>query len=144
MEFAISHPYEDPRILFVAPVRKFSRGPLESPEQIALVRLLRRNKIAHFAVPNGHERDDHIAKILKAEGVNAGAPDLMLWEQEGVESALGLWGGLEMKRITGTPGDARSEQTAWLSRIINCGGFGLVAAGERAAVYGLKHLGYHL
>lgn len=54
----------------------------ERPHQVALMKLVRSVKVAHpvlkllYAVPNGGDRNLHVARKLKAEGVMAGVADL--------------------------------------------------------------------
>lgn len=66
-----------------------------------------------FAVPNGGGRSKAEAGILKATGVKAGAPDLViLWE--------GMFFGIELKAPKGTLSDSQKD-TADL--IVKAGGF---------------------
>ena len=50
----------------------------EHEEQVEVVNYLRKNKILHFAIPNGGQRHKKTARDLKAEGVVPGVPDLMI------------------------------------------------------------------
>tara|TARA_R110000822_G_scaffold41920_2_gene114472 strand:+ start:216 stop:551 length:336 start_codon:yes stop_codon:yes gene_type:complete len=71
------------------------KDPLESKEQIALVRNLRANGYFIFHVPNGGKRSMTEAIRMKAEGVMAGIPDLCLVMPEGKM----IW--IELKRRKG-------------------------------------------
>ena len=52
--------------------------PTEAEEQTRLVQYLRFKKIPHFAIPNGGSRNKIEGKNLKAQGVVAGVPDMMI------------------------------------------------------------------
>lgn len=74
--------------------------PPSSPEHLEQVKLVARVRHFHpdvliFAVPNGGLRDPRVAAGLKAEGVLAGVPDLVVAEPRG--SYHGLY--VEMKRV---------------------------------------------
>lgn len=66
----------------------------EHQEQVEVVKYLRRNKILHFAVPNGGHRHKKTARDLKEEGVVAGVPDLVITEPNNYYHGLFI----EMKR----------------------------------------------
>lgn len=66
----------------------------EHQEQVEVVKYLRRNKILHYAVPNGGHRHIKTASDLKAEGVVAGVPDLVIAEPNRYYHGLYI----EMKR----------------------------------------------
>jgi hypothetical protein len=63
-----------------------------------------------FAVPNGGERNLKVASNLKAEGVKAGVPDVLL--PVPLNGQHGLF--IEMKWGTNKPS---AEQSVWLSRL---------------------------
>ena len=86
--------------------------PKEWTEQRNFVFWFRRQypKTRIFAIPNGGSRDIIEAAGLKAQGVSAGVPDLMI-------PAWRLF--IEMKR---TKGSATSdEQKDWAAYLISCG-----------------------
>jgi len=63
-----------------------------------------------FAVPNGGRRDKATAARLKAEGVKAGVPDIILPVPRG--GYAGLW--IELKR---RPNEPTEQQQRWLERL---------------------------
>ena len=68
-----------------------------------------------FAVPNGGARSKATAGKLRAEGVKAGVPDLMLPVPRGGYAGLFI----EMKRRKG--GTVRPEQKWWAERLMRQG-----------------------
>ena len=76
-----------------------------------------------YAIPNGGERTGRAGKMMKAEGVRPGVPDICL--PVSVSRGWGRWFGLyiEIKTLTGTLSD---EQAVWID--------GLRALGYRAEV----------
>lgn len=64
-----------------------------------------------FAVPNGGLRNPRVAARLKAEGVKAGAPDLLLAEPRGPYVGMAI----EMKRVGF--GKLRRNQKDFLDRL---------------------------
>ena len=88
------------------------KDPLESKEQIALVRKFRNNGHFIFHVPNGGKRSMTEAIRMKAEGVVAGIPDLCLVMPEGKM----IW--IELKRRKGgTVSKAQKEVHARLEAL---------------------------
>ncbi len=89
---------------------------LEHHEQVALIQWAALNTHKHpelallFAIPNGGHRDIRVAAKLKAEGVQAGVPDLCLPVARG--GFHGLW--IELKAGKNT---ARPAQLAWIDRL---------------------------
>jgi hypothetical protein len=79
---------------------KYAQTGTEHAEQVALFIWASQNLEKYpvlrfmFAVPNGGQRNLKVASNLKAEGVKAGAPDIIL------PCARGIWHGLfiELKR----------------------------------------------
>ena len=69
--------------------------PTELQEQQALLHWLRLKKIPYAAIPNGGKRTRWQAAQAKAEGMVAGAPDLVVILPDGAT----LW--IEMKRQKG-------------------------------------------
>jgi hypothetical protein len=74
---------------------KPSEVPIEHDEQRAFVKWFRLQypKVLIFAVPNAGQRDHNAASWMKAEGLVAGVPDLIVPEWKLV---------IEMKRIKGS------------------------------------------
>ena len=81
-----------------------------------------------FAIANGGERNLLVAKKLKAEGVKAGVPDLMLPVARGGYHGLFI----EMKRMKG--GRVTKQQTEWLNRLIRQGYSAVVCRGCHDAI----------
>ena len=52
--------------------------PTEAEEQIRLINYLKFKSIPFYAIPNGGSRNAREAKNLKAQGVVAGVPDIMI------------------------------------------------------------------
>ena len=92
--------------------------PTEHEEQAAFCRWLDAKGIGYFAVPNGARVRPAQAKKLKAEGMTAGAPDLVIYAD--AESVVPVYGrrppvAVEMKRQTrGTVSPAQREMHAAL------------------------------
>jgi len=86
--------------------------PSEHLEQVRLVSWFRRSYpgVRIFAVPNGGYRGAGQGAALKAEGVQAGVPDLFVPEWL-------LW--VEMKRETG--GTVSPEQKDWIAYLESIG-----------------------
>jgi hypothetical protein len=75
-----------------------------------------------FAVPNGGLRHPKIAKEMKAEGLKAGVPDIMLPQPRGEYSGLFI----EMKVGYNKP---TAEQTKWLEWLNQVGYYAVVCKG---------------
>ncbi len=84
----------------------------EHLEQVRLVSWFRRTYpgVRVFAIPNGGHRGASQGAALKAEGVQAGVPDLFV-------PAWGMW--IEMKREKG--GTLSPAQSDWISYLDDCG-----------------------
>lgn len=65
-----------------------------------------------FAVPNGGLRNATVAAKLKAEGVKAGVPDILLPVARGGYHGLFI----EMKRVKG--GKLSAEQAHWITKLL--------------------------
>jgi hypothetical protein len=110
-------------------------APTEHAEQCALFAWAAANEAAHpelamlAAVPNGGARHPAVAAQLKAEGVKAGYPDILL------DCARGRWHGLriELKRAdhSNTPTKAQQE---WIMRLRYYGYSAVVAYGCDEAI----------
>lgn len=85
--------------------------PSEHAEQSAFINWFRWKypTVRIFAIPNGGWRNPATAKLLKAEGVVKGVPDLCI-------PAWGLW--LEMKKRKG--GTVSPEQKDWIEYLNGC------------------------
>jgi hypothetical protein len=105
--------------------------PTEHEEQKSLVKWfsLQYPKIGNrlVAVPNGGQRNVIVASKLKAEGVRAGFPDLMLLMPRG--EFMGLM--IEMKRVKG--GSLQAEQAEWLDWLNKQGYMAVICKGAQAA-----------
>ena len=122
----------------------FEGGPVppsELSEQIALVRALSRANIEFFAVPNGGRRSRLEGARLRASGVMAGGPDLIL-----VTPPKGstMPTALELKRSDGKPYNVGPKQREWLDRLQGLGWSTVVAFGCSDAIKRLRLLGYEL
>ncbi len=84
----------------------------EHLEQVRLVSWFRRNYpgVRVFAIPNGGHRGASQGAVLKAEGVQAGVPDLFV-------PAWGMW--IEMKRESG--GVVSPVQKDWIAYLEGIG-----------------------
>lgn len=121
-------PYRGPRSAPSAP-----RQPTEADIQKTLVSYLDHANLLWTATANGGKRDKRTAAGLKAQGVKAGVPDILIFTPPptGVGSGLAL----ELKRDAGygrQRGRLSTHQRIWLEE--------LRALGWRAeVVYGLDH-----
>jgi hypothetical protein len=90
--------------------------PSEHEEQVALFEWADREEVNHpelaqlFAVPNGGQRHPAVAAQLKAEGVRAGVPDVLLLVARGRFHGLAI----EMKVKPNKPTPAQEE---WIARL---------------------------
>lgn len=98
--------------------------PLESTEQIALVKRLRLEGIPFYGVPNGADVEPHHRGRLIAEGLEAGVSDLVILK---FKDALYL----EMKRTKG--GRWGDDQKAWKEKVEGLGFRYDVAKGAKEA-----------
>ncbi|MEB0078026.1 VRR-NUC domain-containing protein [Pseudomonas sp. CCI3.2] len=105
--------------------------PTEHEEQKSLIKWfsLQYPKFGNrlVAVPNGGQRNVIVASKLKAEGVRAGFPDLMLLMPRG--EFMGLM--IEMKRVKG--GSLQVEQAEWLDWLNKQGYMAVICKGAQAA-----------
>ena len=104
---------KEPTLLSLA--TKKPPQPLESVEQrlfVARVRLDPRCRdLLWTATANGGLRAKRTAGRMKAEGVNAGVPDLLFFDHHGGYTGLAI----EMKR---KPNKPTVEQAEWLDRLM--------------------------
>ncbi len=101
----------------------------ESHHQILVANLLRRLGLRFCAVPNGGHRAIHEAKVLRAEGVCPGVPDLLIFDHPEVGGYVGA--AIEMKRADG--GRVSLEQREWIDALRALGWSAEVCAGFDAA-----------
>ena len=116
------------------------RVPSENQEQIAVVRALRRSGICFAAVPNGGYRTSKGAIALRMTGVQAGVPDLLIFDPVGEFVGTGL----EMKREGSTHSAVSDEQRRWLERLKARGWATVVGKGANDALVALRALGYDI
>jgi len=84
-----------------------AKAPLEDQEQLLLVNWLRMKGIRFHHSPNGGHRHKATAGRLKAQGVSAGFPDLIIFPRSG-QSVLFI----ELKRRSG--GRVSDHQREWI------------------------------
>lgn len=90
-------------------MKKQNLTPLEDAEQKAFVNYLDMQGFKYFAVPNGGFRHKLTAAKLKAEGVKAGVPDIVILEKSATKQHKVLF--VEMKRQEG--GQVSEKQKEW-------------------------------
>ena len=117
-----------------------SRPPSELQEQIAVVRWLRTVGVLFCHVPNGGKRSRREAVRLKASGVVAGVPDLLIFDPPPIGGSCGA--ALEMKRQGSTPSAVSKVQKVWLRELEARGWASLVGRGAEDAIEQLRALGY--
>lgn len=117
------------------------KAPSEHEEQKTLVELLTMAGIKHFSVPNGLRASRSQVAKAKAEGMQAGVPDLHI-----PEPAPGAPKGcvVEMKRRDGRPSDVKPEQFEWLRWYEDRGVRAVIGWGWESAVIQLRALGYRV
>lgn len=118
------------------------RVPPEHDEQVLFVAWLGRHDILHHAVPNAAKRSHKAAARLKAEGMQAGWPDITIDEPAAKGMGMGLAPRVfvEMKRIKGSK--TSPEQKACHARLRARGHTVIVAKGAQAAIEAMTELGY--
>ena len=117
------------------------RVPTEASVQMAIVRRLRRSRLLFCAVPNGGKRSRATAKSLKAQGVTAGVPDLLIFESPpSFPDKVGV--ALELKRRNGTWCRVSDHQRSWLSGLADRNWISVVGYGEEDALAKLRELGF--
>jgi len=119
--------------------------PSEASEQIALANDLNRAGFFWTAVPNGGKRALRTARSLKAQGVRAGIPDLLIFDPPPQLDAHGraLVGcAIELKRADGRPSDVSKSQWKCLEELRTRGWLVFVAFGRLDAIKQLKDWGY--
>lgn len=86
---------------------------------------------AIFAVPNGGWRHKATARILQAEGVRPGVPDIFVACPSRKLKKHGLF--IELKRVDGTASDVRPLQREWGDRLRRHGYAVVICFGEKEA-----------
>lgn len=118
-----------------------SSVPTEQQEQIALVRRLRAAGLLLWATPNGGKRSRLEAIRMKAGGVLAGVPDLLIATPA---HPGGLPTVVELKRSNGKPSQVSKAQRAVLAQLVALGWSEVIGYGCDDAVTKLRALGYGL
>lgn len=111
-------------------------APTEHEDQVRLVAYLRARSIPVFAVPNAAKRNPKQAAWLKAEGLESGAPDLVI----GRLSSDGRPVVVEMKR-SNLRGGVSNAQRLFLAKLSVEGWVTLVCYGFAHAVESLTKAG---
>lgn len=103
----------------------------EHLEQVEFIQWMRRTIPQHrvFAIGNGGLRNKVVAMNMKAEGVTAGVPDLMI-------PSLNCF--IEMKRVKG--GTISPEQLDWIIYLNNAGYHAKVCNGKDEAIDFIKYV----
>jgi hypothetical protein len=115
--------------------------PTELSEQINVVRSLRAAGILFAAIPNGGRRDAREGRMLKASGVVAGVPDLLIFTRPPNQpDKCGV--ALEMKRSGGKPSDVSKAQRQWIENLEQLGWICIVGYGTQNALQHLRDLGF--
>ena len=104
----------------------------EHTEQVLFIHwAVHQEKLPVFAIPNGGHRHKQVAKMLKAEGVRPGVPDLFLPLAYG--GHFGLF--IEMKA---NDGKLSTDQLEWCKRLSNDGYCVIVPQGHKVAIEAVK------
>lgn len=120
------------------------RRQYEHAEQVALCRWLDFRQIPYAAIPNGGHRHVAVARKLKAEGVKAGVPDVVLFKpslHEGITKHVMV----ELKRphMRGVPKGRTSVPQREMHEVLrNNAWIVVVAFGFDDAIKQLQALGY--
>ena len=134
-------PYRGPR----SQPRSKSSAPSEADIQKALVRFLDDAHLLWTATANGGKRDKRTAASLKAQGVKAGVPDILIFTPP--PSGIGTGLALELKRPQGfgkARGRVSAHQRVWLEELRAIGWRAEVAYGLQHALEILSSAGYDL
>lgn len=111
----------------------------ESHAQQIVVQWLRKRGIHFCAIPNGGKRGPIAGRILKAEGVVAGAPDILIFDGPPERHhCVGV--ALEMKAPGGDKPSA--HQLEFLSKLERRGWAVVIAYGAHEAFDALTKLGF--
>jgi hypothetical protein len=111
-------------------------APLETHEQVAVIEWAQWHESKYpclkllLHVPNGGRRDAATGAMLKAQGVKAGVPDLLLLCPAGDYHGLAI----ELKRVNGVPSDVSAEQDWWQRELNFVGWKACTCYGSAAAI----------
>ncbi len=122
-----------------------SSAPSEADIQKALVKIIDQARLLWTATANGGKRDKRTAASLKAQGVKAGVPDILIFTPP--PSGVGMGLALELKRPQGfgkARGRVSAHQRVWLEELRAIGWRAEVAYGYDHAIEILKSSGYDL
>jgi len=122
---------------------KQSSVPTERQEQVRVAKLLDHLGLLWCHVPNeGHGRRGKEGAIrgarLRAEGLKAGCPDILVFDPCKGPGGVGL--AIELKRVTG--GRVSEDQKRWLSELEKRGWVSRVCKGFDEVHQLLKEVGY--
>jgi hypothetical protein len=112
----------------------------ESFEQRTVAFWLRKAGIFFCAIPNGGFRNRFEAGRMKAEGVTAGAPDILIFDAPPCDPTYFVGVALEMKREKG--GVVSDAQRAFMKELDHRGWLSIVANGANDAFEKLTNFGY--
>lgn len=113
----------------------------EHDEQVLVVRYLRSASHVFCAIPNGARTSIRTAVKLKAEGLEKGAPDILIFDAPPNEPAF-IGTALEMKREKG--GHTSDEQKDWHIKLAARGWKIIIGKGAVNALNQLARLGYRV
>lgn len=117
------------------------KPPLEDVEQAELARWLDSRGVLWTHCPNGGQRHKAVAAKLRAQGVKAGVPDVLIFDPPpGGSTRVGV--ALELKRQSPAYRKPSPEQEAWLDALMFRGWARIVAKGADDAKRQLRGLGY--
>jgi len=122
-----------------------SSAPSEAEIQKDLVGVIDQARLLWTATANGGKRDKRTAASLKAQGVKAGVPDILIFTPPPSGMFQGL--ALELKRPQGfgkARGRVSAHQRVWLEELRAIGWRAEVAYGYDHAIEILKSSGYDL
>jgi hypothetical protein len=114
----------------------------EHAEQVEVVRWLRAADITFCASANAAKRSAALAAMLKAAGMQAGFPDLMIFDAPPLAPEF-IGVAIEMKRADGK-GRVSDEQQGWLIALAARGWKTKVCHGAADALRFLSSLGYRV
>ncbi len=117
------------------------RSRLEHYETAEVVRWLRAAGLFYAAIPNGARTSPSVAKRLKAEGMVAGAPDLLIFDPPPAYPQY-VATAVEMKRAKGA--SATPEQRAFHAALVDRHWLIIVGKGAAAALSELARAGYRV
>lgn len=114
----------------------------EASSQMAVVRALRKAGVLFCAVPNGGRRDRREAVLLKRQGVEAGVPDLLVFDAPPAWEGRFVGLALELKQEGTSKSRVSVVQRRWLVKLQERGWRVVVAFGAEEALAKLREAGY--